>query len=146
MRHRTAKLWPGVGILIWPTRTISPETHPQRTPPAAKAKNKELTWQKITHCTDGTTLEWRRPTGFEFKKINTRGNHVHRKSYAGEGCFTVTRGTAVSESIQGLMPSLFIKTIYTIHNSKCVLTPSENIWSTQQSFHEVFKNLVYLLG
>lgn len=37
------------------------------------------------------------------------------------------RGTAVSGSIRLGVPSLFIMAVHTIHNSKCVSTPSAAI-------------------
>ena len=45
-RHMTAEHMAQRGILIWPTQTVFPEIHIWKTPPAAKAKNKESTRQK----------------------------------------------------------------------------------------------------
>lgn len=43
MRHMIEKHMAQIDILIWPTQTIFPEIHIWKTPPAAKARNKELT-------------------------------------------------------------------------------------------------------
>ena len=50
-RHMTAEHMAQRGILIWPTQTVFPEIHIWKTPPAAKAKNKESTRQKEQYAT-----------------------------------------------------------------------------------------------
>lgn len=55
------------------------------------------------------------------------------------------RGTAVSGSIRLGVPSLFIMAVHTIHNSKCVSTPSAAIWNTQHPFIKFLKSCVFVI-